>query len=114
MSKEKRILITKVSGECRYLRIIGEDCEYGSEGLYCAANPHSDWEKITKRTCKTCKREKFLTGISRQEAIERMAKAIRDWELPYICWEDLSEDTKDDYKNMAKEALNALLEGSNK
>lgn len=73
--KEERILITKVSGNCRNLRIIDEDCEYGSEGLYCAANPHTDWEKITKNTCKKCKREKFLIGISRQEAIEIIKNA---------------------------------------
>lgn len=98
--KEERILITKVSGECRNLRVVG----YGSEGLYCAANPHSDWEKITKRTCKTCKREKFLTGITRQEAIEIIKKSLEQIQ----CWSDSFNDI------IAETALNALLEGVEK
>jgi hypothetical protein len=52
-------------------------------------------------------------GMTRQEAIEVMAKAIRNWEFPYsprqIGWEDLSEDVKNDYENMAEAALKALL-----
>lgn len=107
-NKEERILITKVSGECRNLRVVGEDTDVCQAGLYCAANPHSEWEKITKRTCKTCKREKFLIGISRQEAIEVMAKGMYLLTNP--------EDTK--YANfyncyffeLAEAALNALLE----
>ena len=73
MENEKRILIIQVSGECRHLRVIDADCEYGSEGLYCAANPHSkEWEKISKKDCGKCKRDKDLTGITRQEAIDRL------------------------------------------
>lgn len=122
---EERILITKVSGNCRNLRIIDEDCEYGSEGLYCAANPHSkEWEKISKNTCKKCKREKFLIGIPRKEAIEIMAKA--NW-IAVVCaknqivpvnvskeewdteWNKLSKSFKKVYLAGAEGSLNALL-----
>lgn len=64
---------------------------------------------------KVCLKTLCEMGMTRQEAIEVMAKAIRSWEFPYsprqIGWEDLREDTKDDYREMAEAALNALLEG---
>lgn len=73
---EKRIFCIEVNGECRNLRIIDEDCEYASAGTYCTAYPHGGWERINPKDCEKCKREKHLEGISRKEAIERMARAI--------------------------------------
>lgn len=55
----------------------------------------------------------YKNGITRQEAIEVMAKAIHFFEwghnknMPQ--WTELNNDIQDDYKNMAKAALNALL-----
>lgn len=72
---EKRILITEVSGECHNLRI-QQDPFDDKPGTYCAAYIHGGWERIDPKECDTCKREKYLTGISRQEAIEKMAKAM--------------------------------------
>lgn len=66
---EKRILITEVSGKCRNLRGT-------SSGVYCAAYPHGGWEKIKKEDCKKCSRDKYLTGISFMEAMEKVAYAI--------------------------------------
>lgn len=70
---EKRIFIIEVNGDCRNIRYIPN--KPGKPDVYCAANLHSDWELIDPEDCKTCKREKYLEGISRQEAIKRMRHA---------------------------------------
>lgn len=52
--------------------------------------------------------------MTRQEAIERMAKALVEYEKtnnPNACeWNDLKERAKDIYRERAEAALNALLE----
>ena len=66
---------------------------------------------------KECKREKFLIGISRQEAIEIMAKAIYVHFVENSVaiglatdWENLKQPmVKDFYIETAEAALNALL-----
>ena len=70
---EKRILITEVYGGCRNIRIT-------DEGTYCAAYPHGGWEKIEPDACDHCQREKYLSGISRAEAIKKIASAIKNCE----------------------------------
>lgn len=72
---EKRILITEVSGECRNLRI-QQDPFDDKPGTYCAAYIHGGWEKIDPAACKTCKHEKYLTGITRTEAILTMERGF--------------------------------------
>lgn len=121
---EERILITKCSGECRNLRIIYDDCDYASEGTYCAAYPHGDWERIDPKECDNCKRDKHLIGISRSEAIKRMAAGMFyiSWEskgyyykgkMKYkkkdINFDDLVEESKEEWLHLAEAALNALL-----
>lgn len=102
---EKRILITKVSGECRNLRI-QQDPFDDKPGTYCAAYIHGGWEKIDPKKCETCKREKYIPGISRQEAIEKMAKAIYEAMCPnfsqmFVGWRA--------YTKIAEAALDELL-----
>ena len=93
--KEERILIEKV-----------ETCDFGhcagfyTEGVgeyFCVWN--GERKRITENDCKNC------IGISRQEAIERMAKKIDE---AYIdengCNKGLTME------ELAEAALNALLE----
>lgn len=55
----------------------------------------------------------FYNTITRQEAIERMAKGIHYYEWAhdkhFPKWNELNSDIQNDYKNMAEAALNALL-----
>lgn len=57
----------------------------------------------------------FYNTMTRQEAIEKMAKGIHcyEWEHTshFPMWCELNDDIKNDYRNMAEAALNALLEG---
>jgi len=123
-NNEKRILISEVSGECRNLRFAKPYNEndldtlenVGLEpGTYCAAYIHGGWEKISPKECKTCKRDKCLQGISRAEAIEKMAVAI--WERdfnPLHDWQGYKKFNPEGariYRDEAKAALDALLGG---
>lgn len=53
--------------------------------------------------------------VPRAEVVERMAKALVEYEKtnnPNACeWTDLKERAKDIYRERAEAALNALLEG---
>lgn len=76
--KEKRILCIEVSGECENLANINSpflayafECK---QGLYCIKNPVA-WKPITKDACKNCKHAGYK-GITREQAIEKMAKAM--------------------------------------
>ncbi len=128
--KEERILITKVNGECEHLwyKDADQGFPYGANkphnNFYCAEGI-KDWTKgdrsqktkLVKPSidCKNCKQAKYR-GMTRQEAIERMAKAM--------C-QSLNHCGPCRYKNdkekceaaidfhwgfAAKAALNALLE----
>ena len=74
---ENRILCTEVNGDCYYFREVTEPepwlLEIVSQGCYCLAN--GGWEIITKDKCKNCLKKKYV-GITREQAIEKMAKAI--------------------------------------
>lgn len=70
--KEQRILITKVSSNCHAQRICCDPFD-DKEGLFCAK--HGQYVRITEKDCAKCKNP-VLAGISRAEAVERMALAI--------------------------------------
>ena len=60
--------------------------------------------------------QNYISGMTRQEAIERMAKAIfkRDSVLALdIGFENLIKQKQNVYRDFAEIALNALLEGHN-
>lgn len=113
--KEERILITKCPGECEHLwyKDANQGFPYGANkplnNFYCAEGV-KDWTKgdRSQRTklvkpsidCKNCKKAKYR-GITRQEAVERMAKA-----LGKIRSANYTHFIAD-----AEAALNALLEG---
>lgn len=81
---------------------------------------------VSKNPCKECSVKKCTRkctfgllfekapGITRTEAIERMAKAFVEYEKtnnPNACeWTDLKKRAKDIYRERAEAALNALLE----
>ena len=61
---------------------------------------------------KVCLKKLCEMGIPRQEAIEKMAKGLHNYEWEYSRypkWEELNEDTRQDYRKQAEAALNALL-----
>ena len=111
--KEERILITKCSGWCHALRVSCDPFD-GDDGMYC--DKSGKWVRITEKDCAKCK-DPVLYGISRQEAIERMAKAICK-QTNYQCSvcevgnnkEKCEEWIVFQYKTQAEAALNALLE----
>ena len=74
---EKRILCTEVSGECRHFADVNTplsaDAFECQQGLYCTKN--TAWKPITKDTCKNCKEGRYQ-GCTREQAIEKMAKAM--------------------------------------
>ncbi len=71
-NKEERILITKCSSWCRALRISCDPFD-DKDGMFC--DKSGKWVRITEKDCAKCK-SPVLAGITRSEAIERMAKAI--------------------------------------
>lgn len=125
--REERILITKCPGECEHLwyKDADQGFPYGANkplnNFYCAEEV-KDWTKgdrsqktkLVKPSidCKNCKKAKYR-GMTRQEAINRMAKAIclerhaciSKGEMCGLCelWRNFSTH--------AEAALNALLEG---
>ena len=107
--KEERILITKCSSHCHALRVSCDPFD-DDEGMYC--DKSGKWVRITEKECAKCK-DPVLYGISRQEAIDRMAKAIfkRDSVLALdIGFENLIKQKQNVYRDFAEIALNALLE----
>lgn len=105
--KEERILITKCSSHCHALRVSCDPFD-DDDGMYCAKS--GKWARITEKDCAKCK-SPVLSGISRQEAIERMAKAI----ICRACEDYLHEDTDPLTSSAsavayAAAALNSLLE----
>lgn len=89
--KEKRILIIPCRSECNCIRPVGNE-------LYCGAYIHGDWVKIDpEKDCKNCKHAQY-NGISRAEAIEKMAKAMSANDMPVA-----------GYKVLAEVALDSLL-----
>lgn len=106
--KEERILITKCSGWCHALRISCDPFD-DDDGMYC--DKSGKWVRITEKECAKCK-DPVLSGISRQEAIEKMAKAIftQIWGLPNNRFDLAKSSVKVRNRKLAEAALNALLE----
>ena len=108
--KEERILITKCSGWCHALRVSCDPFD-DDDGMYC--DKSGKWVRITEKDCAKCKNP-ILSGISRQEAIERMAESLFKVDNVLaldIKWSQLKKSKQLVYKEFAKAALNALLEG---
>ena len=119
--KEERILITKCSSHCHALRVSYDPFD-GDDGMYC--DKSGKWIRITEKDCAKCKNP-VLAGITRADAVERMAKA--NW-ITVVClknkctpesvsqkewdseWNKLSKPYKKVYFAGAEAALNALLE----
>lgn len=81
--KEERILITKCSSHCHALRVNCDpfDCD---DGMYC--DKSGKWVRITEKDCAKCKNP-VLTGITRAEAVESMAKALHSFDtIPMVCF----------------------------
>ena len=110
--KEERILITKCSSHCHALRVSCDPFD-DKDGMYC--DKSGKWVKITEKDCAKCK-DPVLYGISRQEAIERIAKAIYTFEIIACSHDECGNkqcencETWKWCKNIAEAALNALLE----
>ena len=110
--KEERILITKCSSHCHALRVSCDPFD-GDDGMYC--DKSGKWVRITEKDCAKCK-DPVLSGISRQEAIERMAKAM--CHSPFESCEGCIVQKKkqackqalEGMKELAEAALNSLLE----
>ena len=78
-------------------------------------NPCDTCEDTSGEECDYCMENyEWNASISRQEAIEKMAKGIHFYEWAhdkhFPKWNELNSDIQNDYKNMAEAALNALLE----
>ena len=112
--KEERILIIPCSGECNCIRPVGNE-------LYCGAYTHKDWAKIDpEKDCKDCSRAQY-NGISRSEAVERIAKALWDRNQKRIArinkefvitpWDTVERPSPNTqvYLENAEAALNALV-----
>lgn len=95
---KKRILIMEVSGECRHVRVVKGAVDM-EDGYYCAACPHSGWERIDPKKCETCTRPKYLMGITREEAIQKL----------YTGFFRAKDNGSYTVKEMLAEALNELL-----
>ena len=105
--KEKRILCVEVSGKCKNFADInsllwadGFECP---QGLCTKDTP---WKPISKGSCKNCKEGKYQ-GFTREQAIEKIAKAIYEAMCPnfsqmFVGWRA--------YTKIAEAALNSLLE----
>ena len=107
--KEERILITKCSSHCHALRISCDPFD-DDDGMYC--DKSGKWVRITEKDCAKCK-DPVLYGISRQDAIERMAKGLFKVDNLLaldIKWSNLKKSTQLTYKVFAEAALNSLLE----
>ena len=106
--KEERILITKCSSHCHALRVSCDPFD-DDDGIYC--DKSGKWVRITEKECAKCK-DPVLYGISRQEAIERMAKALEE-KSEQMARECLNSDPYNNIwgsEDLAEAALNALLE----
>ena len=102
---EERISIHRCSNKCRFLREVKEGYSIVnglSAGTYCSAYIHGTWNKIDpEKDCKNCKRAEY-DGMSRTEAIERMANVFYDF-----CE---GCKTYEEYERLAEAALDALVD----
>lgn len=104
---EERISIHRCSNKCRCLREVKEGYSIVnglSNGTYCSAYIHGTWQKIDpEKDCKNCKRAEY-NGMSRTEAVERMAAAMA---VPYF--NDIHASELDMLEALAEAALDALI-----
>ncbi|MGN0017379.1 MAG: hypothetical protein ACI37O_08600 [Candidatus Avelusimicrobium sp.] len=111
--KEERILITKVSSNCHAQRAACDPFDE-EEGLFCDKN--GQYVRITEKDCAKCKNP-VLAGITRAEAVERMARALHYFDtIPTTDeqWQrEVIDNVKSLYRNRAEAALDALLGGKN-
>lgn len=109
MTKEKRILILEVNPDCRALRFACDPLDPDG-GMFC--DKSGRYVRITEQDCKKCK-SPVLAGITRAEAVEKMARAMRQYEFPKSKynsgWEGLDKDCQKEYLKLAEAALDALL-----
>lgn len=114
--KEERILITKCSGWCHALRISCDPFD-NDDGMYC--DKSGKWVRITEKDCAKCKNP-VLSGMTRAEAVERMAQSLYNKEEVYCnnldCkqYGGLGETCEgcqvwEKYEHLAEAALDALL-----
>ena len=116
---EKRILCTEVDEMCQYLVTIESQLQADAfecqQDFYCSKS--TAWKPITKTVCKNCKYAKY-EGITREQAIYKMAKSICNWyytECNECAIKDKPKECKaflkdSDFYERAEEALNAVLE----
>lgn len=110
---EERIWIQKIEPECKF-RAMHETTAGGHSWIdYLCCNPsiiHTN-RKCDDKRLEKCK-HKELYGLSRQEAIGRMAKAICASNMAPDClWKcETCDRWKGSDKEAAEAALNALLE----
>lgn len=103
---EKRVVILEVPGDCRNLRVT-------DEGTYCAAYIHGGWERIEPKACLVCKREKYLSGRSKNNVISQMAFAIakkKYGEGKAAALQFLGDDSYKECIDLAQYILDDLLE----
>ena len=107
--KEKRILVLEVNPDCRALRFACDPFDE-QDGMFC--DKSGKWVRITEKDCAKCK-SPVLAGITRAEAVEKMAKAMFEWQRPGcrgdVPIEDVWQNEKCGFENLAEAALNALL-----
>lgn len=111
--KEERIFITKIQPECKF-RELHETTAGGHTWVDFMCGKSSIKNLECNDKCFEQCEWKELTGISRQEAIERMAKALFKVDNVLaldIEFEQLRKQKQLAYKVFAEAALNALLEG---
>lgn len=114
-NNEERILITKVSPHCHALRFSCDPFDT-EEGMFCEKSGR--YVRIAEKDCKKCK-SPVLCGISRAEAVERMAEALfvmskRVSGSPRGTWINFKKKYPDTgFYETAEAALDALLGGKN-
>lgn len=109
--KEERILITKCSSHCHALRVSCDPFD-GNDGMYC--DKRGKWVRITEKDCAKCK-SPVLCGISRAEAVYRMAKAACKANrrcIGGVC-ETCTSDMPKGYIHSSEAELDAILGGKN-
>lgn len=121
--KEERILIQVMDNWCQYrypikVNLCDETGEVVGHNEDLACHREDNWgEPCDDKCCEQCKRKEML-GISRQEAIEKIAKGLCAENLSHSCKDCMRNGTndcfinekEDFYKSLAEAALNALLD----
>ena len=105
--KEKRILALEVNPNCKALRFNCDPFD-DDDCMYC--DKSGKWVRITYKECAKCK-SPVIAGITRAEAVERMAKGIFSeiWGLPNNRFDLAKCSVKARNRKLAEAALDALL-----